>query len=184
MSLLGASGLTVCFLRTIWCCLRLLNRAFNMHSIVFLLRATKPEWKLALKRPRYLCLQKPRKCMLQVSGIALQQVEKFKYLGVVFTSGERRNKEIATLTGKANAVLCELHRSLFTKRELSNTTKLSVFKSLFVRSTQSQAAKICFEAWTKCWSQNISAVNYKYAVRFKVLGRFCQLVLRYICHIR
>jgi len=84
--------------------------------------------------------------MLQVSGIALQQVEKFKYLGVVFTSGERRNKEIATHTGKANALLCELHRSLVTKRELSNTTKLSVFKSLFVRSTQSQAAKICFEA--------------------------------------
>jgi len=33
----------------------------------------------------------PRHCMRQVSGNTLQQVEKFKYLGVVFTSDERRS---------------------------------------------------------------------------------------------
>jgi len=70
--------------------------------------------------------------MLQVNGSALQQVEKFKYLGVVFTSDGRRNEEIDKWIGKANAVLRELYRSVVTKQELSNTAKLSVFKSVFV----------------------------------------------------
>jgi len=42
-------------------------------------------------------------------------------------SGGKRNKETATWVGKANAVLRELYRSIVTKRELSNTAKLSVF---------------------------------------------------------
>jgi len=63
-----------------------------------------------------------------VSGNTLQQVEKFKYLGVVFTSNGRRSEEIDTRIGKAiNAVLRELYRSVVTKRELSITAKLSVF---------------------------------------------------------
>jgi len=59
----------------------------------------------------------------------LQQV-KFQFLGVVFTSDGRRNKEIDAWIGEANAVLRELYRSVFKKRELSNTAKLSVFKSM------------------------------------------------------
>jgi len=42
---------------------------------------------------------------------AMQQVKKFNYLGVVFTSDERRNKKIGTRIAKANAVLRELYRS-------------------------------------------------------------------------
>jgi len=49
----------------------------------------------------------PRQCRRQVSGNTLQQVEKFKYLGVVFTSDGRRSEEIDTRIGKANAVLRE-----------------------------------------------------------------------------
>jgi len=41
------------------------------------------------------------------------------------------NKELETQIDKANAVLCELCRSVVAKRELSNTVKLSVFKSVF-----------------------------------------------------
>jgi len=77
-------------------------------------------------------LGRPRKCFLQVSGNTLQQVEAFKYLGVVFTSDESRNKGIDTLIGKANAVLRELHCSVVTKRKFSKNAKLSVFKSVFV----------------------------------------------------
>jgi len=73
-----------------------------------------------------------RQCMLQVSGNTLQQVEKFKHLGVVFASNGRRSKEIDSRIGKANAVLRELYRCVVTNRELSNTTKLSVSKSVFV----------------------------------------------------
>jgi len=68
---------------------------------------------------------------LQVRGNTLQQAEKFKYLGMAFTSDGRRNKQIDTRIGKANAVLCELYRSVVTKWELTNTAKLAVFKSVF-----------------------------------------------------
>ena len=64
----------------------------------------------------------------------LQQVQKFKYIGVVFTSEERWSEETDAWIAKANAVLRELYRSVVTKRELSNTAKLSDFKSVFVRS--------------------------------------------------
>jgi len=59
-------------------------------------------------------------------------VENFKCLGVVFTCDGRWNKEIDTRIGEANAVLRELYRSVFTKRKLSNTAKLSVFESVFI----------------------------------------------------
>jgi len=39
--------------------------------------------------------------MRQISGNILQQVEKFKYPGVVFTSGGRRNDEVDTRFGKS-----------------------------------------------------------------------------------
>jgi len=39
----------------------------------------------------------------------------FRYLELVFTSDGRQNREIDTRIGKANAVLCELYRSVVTK---------------------------------------------------------------------
>jgi len=51
---------------------------------------------------------------------------------VVFTSYKRWNKEFDTRFGKAIAVLLELYRSVVTKRELSNSSKFFVFKSVFV----------------------------------------------------
>ena len=41
---------TVCFLRTIWYCLHLLNRLFNMHCIGFQLRTLLPLLTTALSR--------------------------------------------------------------------------------------------------------------------------------------
>jgi len=52
--------------------------------------------------------------------------------GVAFASDGRRGEEIDTRIVKANPVLCELYRSVVTKQELSNTAKLSGFKSVFV----------------------------------------------------
>jgi len=70
--------------------------------------------------------------MLQVSNIALQ---KLKYIGMLLASDGRKNKEIDTQIdtqiATANAVLCELYQSV-TKRQLSNTAKLSVLKLVFV----------------------------------------------------
>jgi len=62
--------------------------------------------------------------MLQVNGNTLQQVEKFKYVGVVITSDRRWSKEVDARIAKANAVLRELYRYVITTWELSNTAKL------------------------------------------------------------
>ena len=53
---------------------------------------------------------------------------------MLFTTGGRRNKGIHTGIGKAkaNALLGKLYPSVVTKQELSNTEKLSIFKSGFV----------------------------------------------------
>jgi len=64
--------------------------------------------KISSKKVEEFCLlRRPRQCFLQVSVKALQQVETFKYLGVVFTSDKCRNKGIDTRICKANAVLHE-----------------------------------------------------------------------------
>ena len=39
-------------------------------------------------------LGNPDRCVLQVNGATLMQVEKFKYLGVEFTSDKRQNKKL------------------------------------------------------------------------------------------
>ena len=82
-------------------------RLFFMHLISILLCAPKPDWRSALKAPRYCLSRNPRQCMLQVSSSMLQQVETSKYLRALLTSDDMR-KEIATSINKANAVLSEL----------------------------------------------------------------------------
>ena len=62
----------------------------------------------------------------------MKQVEKFKYLGVAFTSDGRQDEELDTRIGKASAVMRALHYSVVMKRELSKKAKLSIFKAVFV----------------------------------------------------
>jgi len=50
----------------------------------------------------WLCMVNPSQCTLQVSGNRLQQVKKFSYLGLVFTSEGKRNKEIIKGLEKQN----------------------------------------------------------------------------------
>jgi len=95
-----------------------------MHLIGFLLRAAELEWKSAQKDRGIIFPHKLSQCTLQVSGNTLQQVDKFKCLGLVSTSDGKLNKEIDARVSEASAVLRELHRSVLKKRELSNTAKL------------------------------------------------------------
>jgi len=62
----------------------------------------------------------------------LQQVEKFKCIGVVFMSDQGWSEEVDAWIAEANTVLHELYHSVVTKREVSSTAKLLVFKSVFV----------------------------------------------------
>ena len=74
----------------------------------------------------------PDQCVLQANGATLEQVEKFKYLGVAFTSDGRQDKQLDTRIGKACAVMRALHSSIVMKRELLKKAKLSIFRAVFV----------------------------------------------------
>ena len=74
----------------------------------------------------------PVQCTLHVSGVPLKQVEKFKYLGVFFTSDGRSNTELSCRIGQAGSILKQLGRSVIRKTELGVKTKLAVFNSVFV----------------------------------------------------
>ena len=122
----GSCKINLCFL-TIWYCKLASSQKSLQHAL--------DRFSAACNRTgmKVLCLStNPRQCLLQVSSSTLQMVEKFKHLGVVFASDERWREEIDTRIGKVNAVLRELYRSVVAKRELSNTTTLSAFKSVFV----------------------------------------------------
>ena len=91
------------------------------------------EMKISTAKTEVLHLSRnPDQCVLQVNGATLKQVEKFKYLGVAFTSDGRQDEELDTRIGKASAVMRALHYSVVMKRELSKKAKLSIFKAVFV----------------------------------------------------
>jgi len=75
----------------------------------------------------------PSQCAIQVSSNTLQQVEKFNYLRVVFTSDGRQHRDIDTRI--VRQIFRELYHSIVTKQELLNTTKLSVLNRSLFRSS-------------------------------------------------
>ncbi|KAK3572533.1 hypothetical protein QTP86_034321, partial [Hemibagrus guttatus] len=70
-------------------------------------------------------------CTLQVGGEVLPQVEQFKYLGVLFTSEGRMDREIDRRIGAAAAVMWSMYRSVVVKKELSRKAKLSIYQSIY-----------------------------------------------------
>jgi len=80
--------------------------------------------KLAQKNEVLRLSRNPNGNELHVSGNALLQVYKFRYLAVIFTRDERQNKQIDTGIWKANVLLRELHLSVVATRELTSTAKL------------------------------------------------------------
>ena len=77
-------------------------------------------------------LRNPVQCSLQMGRVQLKQVEKFKYLGIAFTSDGRQDEEIYIRTSKASAVMQALRCSVVLKRELSKKAKLAIFRFIFV----------------------------------------------------
>ena len=89
--------------------------------------------KISMAKIDIMCLSKhPVQCSFPTNGVNLQQAEKFKYLGVTFSSDGRQDNKLDTRIGKASAVMRQLHRSVVLKRELCTKAKLSVFRSGFV----------------------------------------------------
>nr|XP_054588625.1 uncharacterized protein LOC129153273 isoform X2 [Nothobranchius furzeri] len=71
-------------------------------------------------------------CQLRVGGEVLPQVEEFKYLGVLFTSDGRRDREIDRWIGSASAVMRTLNQSVVVKGELIQKARLSIYRSIYV----------------------------------------------------
>ena len=68
------------------------------------------ETKISTAKTEVLHLSRnPDQCVLQVNGATLKQVEKFKYLGVAFTSDGRQDEELDIRIGKASAGMPALH---------------------------------------------------------------------------
>jgi len=134
VSQLEASGSTVCFLLTNLFCLHLLSKVFSIRSIGFLLRATQAGMKTSTKQTELKSLDQPKAVYAASGGNTLQQVAKFKYLKVVqylrVTWGGARRSLHGLV--KQTQFSVSFYRSVMTKRELSNTAKLAVFKSVFV----------------------------------------------------
>ncbi|XP_075957732.1 E3 ubiquitin-protein ligase CBL-B-B isoform X1 [Anarhichas minor] len=76
--------------------------------------------------------RKPVDCSLQVGTECLPQAKEFKYLGVLFTSEGKMEREIDRRIGAAAAVKQALHRTVLVKRELSRKAKLSIYHSVYV----------------------------------------------------
>ncbi|KAK3521471.1 hypothetical protein QTP70_005768 [Hemibagrus guttatus] len=70
-------------------------------------------------------------CTLQVGGEFLPQVEEFKYLGVLFMSEGRMDREIDRWIGAAAAVMQSMYQSVVVK-ELSWKAKLLIYQSIYV----------------------------------------------------
>ncbi|KAI3368473.1 hypothetical protein L3Q82_025489 [Scortum barcoo] len=73
-------------------------------------------------------------CPLRVSGEVLPQVEEFKYLGVLFTSEGKMEREIDRRIGAASASYARsVYRTVVVKKELSRKAKLSIYhRSIYV----------------------------------------------------
>ncbi len=71
-------------------------------------------------------------CSLWVGSELLPQVEEFKYLGVLFTSEGRMEREINRRIGAALAVTWALYRTVVVKREMSWKGKLLIYQSIYV----------------------------------------------------
>ena len=58
--------------------------------------------------------------------------EKFKNVGVAFTSDEKQDEELDVRSSKARAIMLALHYSVVLKQELLRKAKFSVFESIFI----------------------------------------------------
>ncbi|KAK3534172.1 hypothetical protein QTP86_002515 [Hemibagrus guttatus] len=71
-------------------------------------------------------------CPRQVGGEFIPQVEEFKYLGVLFMSEGRMERETDRWIGAAAAVMQSMYWFVVVKKELSRKVKLSIYQSIYV----------------------------------------------------
>ena len=75
--------------------------------------------------------RQPGKCNMHLNGRKLKQVDRFKYLGLEYSSDRKQDGEIDPRIGMVSEIIRSLHRTMITKNELSLKTKLAIFKSVY-----------------------------------------------------
>ena len=108
---------------------------FSSHLIGFLLRATRKEQKSRLRyyvSPKAVLPGKTSKAVFLASERnTLQQVETFKYVGVVFTRDGSRHKGIDTRIGEASAGLREFIARWWRNRGFQTTQSFQFLNPSF-----------------------------------------------------
>ena len=98
----------------------------------FTAECTMAGMQISTKKTEVMVLSRQKEeCAVNVNGTPLDQVEKFKYLGVEFSNDARLDCEIDRRIGSASAILRSLYRSVVTKKEVSRRTKMAIFKAVY-----------------------------------------------------
>ncbi|KAK0135268.1 TATA box-binding protein-associated factor RNA polymerase I subunit A [Merluccius polli] len=112
---------------------KLRNRDLQLSLDRFAAECEAAGMRISTSKSESMVLNRKRvECTLRVGAEILPQVEEFKYLGVLFTSEGRMEREIGRQIGAASAVMRTLHGSVVVKRELSRKAKLSIYQSIYV----------------------------------------------------
>ncbi|KAK3507305.1 hypothetical protein QTP70_013559 [Hemibagrus guttatus] len=124
-------------------------------------------------------------CTLQVGGEVLPQVEEFKYLGVLFTSEGRMDREIDRQIGAAAAVMRSMYRSVVVKKELSRKAKLSIYQSIYVPTlTYGLELWVMTERWFIYRFAGVLGIVFLFhdpiSAQLKLLDRWGQICLKNI----
>ncbi|KAK3568142.1 hypothetical protein QTP86_031382, partial [Hemibagrus guttatus] len=110
----------------------LLSLPGKVYSRVLERRVLKQQNQMPWRSDAMVLDRKNVSCTLQVGGEVLPQVEEFKYLGVLFTSEGRMDREIDRRIGAAAALMCSMYWSVVVKKELSQKAKLLIYQSIYV----------------------------------------------------
>ena len=120
----------VCYSLMIWFCFLSQNLASSARYIALHMYVTLPKKKSTAKTKLLHFSRYPDQYLLQVNGVTLKHVEKFKYLWVSFTSDGKQDEKLDTRIGKASAVMRALHKSVVMNQKLSKKAKLSMYEQL------------------------------------------------------
>ena len=98
----------------------------------FTAECTMAGMQISTKKTKVMVLSRQKEqCAVSVDGTPLNQVEKFKYLGIEFSNDARLDCEIDRRIGSASAILRSLYRSVVTKKEVSWRMKMAIFKAVY-----------------------------------------------------
>ncbi|KAI3371775.1 hypothetical protein L3Q82_024328 [Scortum barcoo] len=116
-------------------------RTFSMYWSRFAAECEAAGMRISTSKSEAMVLDRKRvACPLRVGGEVLPQVEEFKYLGVLFTSEGKMEREIDRRIGAASAVMRSVYRTVVVKKELSRKVKLSIYQSVFIHSRWRRAS--------------------------------------------